>query len=194
MVTCGGQATIPIVAAIARGRPGALRRDRRIDRVAVGRARARAPTSTSSPRRPRPRIEQVGGAARGKAIIVLNPADPPMIMRDTVLGDRRPARRRGARGGSTAAVAAEVAAVAEYVPGYRLKQQRAVRSTRARSSTGSCPRTARTRRVHAGDRVPRGGGRGHVPARVRREPRHHDLRRMRTAEALAGARVKETVA
>ena len=50
MVTCGGQATVPIVAAVGRGDPGGVRRDRRVDRVAVGRARAPGPTSTSSPR------------------------------------------------------------------------------------------------------------------------------------------------
>ena len=51
MVTCGGQATIPIVAAVARG-DGALRGDRRVDLVASRPGRARAPTSTSSPRPP----------------------------------------------------------------------------------------------------------------------------------------------
>ena len=75
------------------GDPGAVRRDRRVDRLPVGRARAPAPTSTSSPR-PRPRaIESVGGARRGKAVIILNPAEPPLIMRDTrVLPGRRPGR------------------------------------------------------------------------------------------------------
>ncbi|MFE6489655.1 acetaldehyde dehydrogenase, partial [Streptomyces sp. NPDC057757] len=64
-------------------------------------------------------IEQVGGARRGKAIIVLNPAEPPLIMRDTVfclIGD---ADQDAVR----ASVEEMIAAVAEYVPGYRLKQQ-----------------------------------------------------------------------
>ncbi len=63
-------------------------------------------------------IEAVGGATRGKAIIVLNPADPPMIMRNTALclvDDADPDRIR-------ASVEAMAADVARYVPGYRLKQ------------------------------------------------------------------------
>jgi acetaldehyde dehydrogenase len=65
-------------------------------------------------------IEAVGGAVRGKAIIVLNPADPPLIMRDTVFclvpadADRDAIR---------ASVAAMIAKVAAYVPGYRAKQE-----------------------------------------------------------------------
>ena len=84
MVTCGGQATIPIVAAINR-----VTEVHYAEIVAsiASKARpapARAPTSTSSPRPPRGRSSEVGGATRGKAIIVLNPAEPPLIMRDTV--------------------------------------------------------------------------------------------------------------
>ena len=117
MVTCGGQATIPIVAAVGRVDPGALRRDRRLDRLAVGRARAPAPTSTSSPRPPRAAIETVGGAGRGKAIIVLNPAEPPLIMRDTVycLDRRRPTHGRDPRP-SVEAMVAEVAGVRARLP------------------------------------------------------------------------------
>ena len=78
-------------------------------------------------------IEQVGGAKRGKAIIVLNPADPPLIMRDTVLclvGDA--ANPDSIDSGMlsaeiTTAVEAMVKTVTEYVPGYRLKQAIQVR-------------------------------------------------------------------
>jgi acetaldehyde dehydrogenase len=120
MVTCGGQATIPIVAAINAVTPvhyGEI--------VASIASRSAGPgtranidefTETTSAA-----IEQVGGAARGKAIIILNPAEPPMIMRDTVqvLTARldEASRRR-----VEDAVAARVAEVADYVPGYRLKQ------------------------------------------------------------------------
>lgn len=67
-------------------------------------------------------IEQVGGAARGKAIIIMNPAEPPMIMRDTVhaLTSRLD---EAARAAVQQAVDARVAEVAEYVPGYRAKQR-----------------------------------------------------------------------
>ena len=64
-------------------------------------------------------IEQVGGARKGKAIIILNPAEPPLIMRDTVhcLVDDEPNREA-----ITASIEAMVAEVQRYVPGYRLKQ------------------------------------------------------------------------
>ena len=67
-------------------------------------------------------IEKVGGATRGKAIIILNPAEPPLIMRDTVfclIGDADEATHDRIR----ASVEEMVATVAAYVPGYRLKQE-----------------------------------------------------------------------
>ncbi len=121
MVTCGGQATIPIVAAINAVTPahyGEIVASIASKSAGPGtRANIDEFTETTSEA-----IEKVGGAARGKAIIILNPAEPPMIMRDTVqvltsrLGD---IEREAVR----ASVAAQVAAVAEYVPGYRLKQE-----------------------------------------------------------------------
>jgi len=120
MVTCGGQATIPVVAAIARVTP-----------VHYGEIVASIASKSAGPgtranideftETTRAAIEQVGGAARGKAIIVLNPADPPLIMRDTVLclTNRLDAANREA---VTASVEQMVADVAAYVPGYRLKQ------------------------------------------------------------------------
>lgn len=121
MVTCGGQATIPIVAAVSTVAPVHY-----AEIVASIASRSAGPgtranidefTETTAAA-----IESVGGAARGKAIIVLNPADPPMIMRDTVqvITDRLTDEQRAA---VSAAVEAQVAAVAEYVRGYRLKQE-----------------------------------------------------------------------
>ncbi|MFC8428146.1 acetaldehyde dehydrogenase (acetylating) [Streptomyces sp. NPDC057253] len=118
MVTCGGQATIPIVAAVAAVTPvhyGEI--------VASISSRSAGPgtranidefTETTSAA-----IEKVGGAARGKAIIVLNPAEPPLIMRDTVhclVGECDDAA-------VTASVQDMVVRVQAYVPGYRLKQK-----------------------------------------------------------------------
>jgi acetaldehyde dehydrogenase len=120
MVTCGGQATIPVVAAIATVTP-----------VHYGEIVASIASKSAGPgtranideftETTRAAIEQVGGAARGKAIIVLNPADPPLIMRDTVLclTGRLDA---AAREKVTSSVGQMVADVAAYVPGYRLKQ------------------------------------------------------------------------
>ncbi|GIH75603.1 acetaldehyde dehydrogenase [Planobispora longispora] len=117
MVTCGGQATIPIVAAVASAVP--VRYAEIVASIASRSAgpgtRANIDEFTETTSRA---IERVGGAARGKAIIVLNPAEPPLIMRDTVycLVD----------GCDEAAVAGAVGEMVEkvrqYVPGYRLKQ------------------------------------------------------------------------
>ncbi|MFI6338932.1 acetaldehyde dehydrogenase (acetylating) [Streptomyces sp. NPDC050535] len=118
LVTCGGQATIPIVHAVSRITPVPY-----AEIVASIASKSAGPgtranidefTETTAAA-----IEQVGGARRGKAIIVLNPAEPPLIMRDTVLCLIGDADQDAVR----ASVEEMVAAVAEYVPGYRLKQQ-----------------------------------------------------------------------
>jgi acetaldehyde dehydrogenase len=119
MVTCGGQATIPIVAAVASVVPVAYAEivASIASRSAGPGTRANIDEFTETTKRA---IETVGGAARGKAVIILNPAEPPMIMRDTVFC------LVSATAGDLArivdAVHAMVASVASYVPGYRLKQ------------------------------------------------------------------------
>lgn len=117
MVTCGGQATIPIVAAVNR-----VAKVHYGEIVASISSRSAGPgtranidefTETTSEA-----IVKVGGATRGKAIIILNPAEPPLIMRDTVYCLCDEADRDAIR----ASIAAMVAEVQGYVPGYRLKQ------------------------------------------------------------------------
>ena len=118
MVTCGGQATIPIVAAIARVTPvhyAEIVASIASKSAGVG-TRANIDEFTETTSRA---IEVVGGATRGKAIIVLNPAEPPLLMRDTVLAIIDAVDRDAV----VASVEAVVAEVAAYVPGYRLKQQ-----------------------------------------------------------------------
>jgi acetaldehyde dehydrogenase len=120
MVTCGGQATIPIVAAIAR-----------VSDVHYGEIVASIASKSAGPgtranideftETTRAAIEAVGGAARGKAIIVLNPAEPPLIMRDTVLCLTEHLDS-GTRDKVADSVEQMIADVAAYVPGYRLKQ------------------------------------------------------------------------
>ena len=119
MVTCGGQATIPIVAAIARitSVPYAEIVASIASKSAGPGTRANIDEFTETTSKA---IEIVGGASKGKAVIILNPAEPPLIMRDTVLaliGDPDPATHLRIR----ESIAAMVASVAEYVPGYRLK-------------------------------------------------------------------------
>ncbi|MFC3209331.1 acetaldehyde dehydrogenase (acetylating) [Aquamicrobium soli] len=117
MVTCGGQATIPIVAAVSQ-----VAKVHYAEIVASIASKSAGPgtranvdefTETTSRA-----LESVGGAVRGKAIIVLNPAEPPLIMRDTVfcLCDAAD------EGAIRASVERMVRSVQEYVPGYRLKQ------------------------------------------------------------------------
>jgi len=117
MVTCGGQATIPIVAAV-----------NRVAKVHYGEIVASISSKSAGPGT-RANIDEftettsqaicdVGGATRGKAIIILNPAEPPLIMRDTVYCLCEDADREAIR----KSIEDMVAEVQTYVPGYRLKQ------------------------------------------------------------------------
>ncbi len=118
MVTCGGQATIPIVAAVSRVADvhyGEIVASISSRSAGPG-TRANIDEFTQTTARA---IEKVGGAKCGKAIIVLNPAEPPLIMRDTVFTHSDLAPEEEIR----ASIEAMVAKVQEYVPGYRLKQQ-----------------------------------------------------------------------
>ncbi|MCD4527268.1 acetaldehyde dehydrogenase (acetylating) [Nocardioides sp. cx-173] len=121
MVTCGGQATIPIVAAISRvtAVPYAEIVASIASKSAGPGTRANIDEFTETTSHA---IEAVGGATRGKAVIILNPAEPPLIMRDTVfalIGDGDEATHQAIR----TSVEEMVESVAAYVPGYRLKQQ-----------------------------------------------------------------------
>ncbi len=119
MVTCGGQATIPMVNAVARVSKRTIYGEivASISSKSAGpgtRANIDEFTETTSKA-----IELLGGAERGKAIIILNPAEPPLIMRDTVF-----VLSQGAEPAAIEASIAEmVKAVQAYVPGYRLKQK-----------------------------------------------------------------------
>ncbi len=116
MVTCGGQATIPMVAAVSRVQP-----------VAYGEIVATVSSKSVGPgtrvnideftRTTSGAVQQVGGAKKGKAIIIINPAEPPMIMRDTVhcLTETEPDREK-----ITESVHAMIREVQKYVPGYKL--------------------------------------------------------------------------
>ena len=118
MVTCGGQATIPMVAAVSR-----------VAKVHYGEIVASISSKSAGPgtranideftETTSRAIEVVGGAAKGKAIIVLNPAEPPLMMRDTVytLSDFAD------EDAIAESVQRMAAAVRQYVPGYRLKQK-----------------------------------------------------------------------
>ncbi|MEV6897396.1 acetaldehyde dehydrogenase (acetylating) [Amycolatopsis sp. NPDC051372] len=120
MVTCGGQATTPVVAAVSAVAPVAY-----AEIVATIAAKSAGPGTranidefTETTARA---LETVGGAGRGKAIIVLNPADPPITMRDTVFCLVEESEMDEAA--VSASVEAMVARVQDYVPGYRLKQR-----------------------------------------------------------------------
>jgi acetaldehyde/propanal dehydrogenase len=117
MVTCGGQATIPMVYAVSRVQPveyGEI--------VATVSSRSVGPGTRANidefTRTTAAGVERVGGARRGKAIIIINPAEPPIIMRDTIhcLTVDAPDQER-----ITASIHAMIAEVQRYVPGYQLK-------------------------------------------------------------------------
>ena len=118
MVTCGGQATIPMVAAVSQ-----VATVHYAEIVASVSSRSAGPGTRANidefTRTTAGAIEKVGGAAQGKAIIILNPAEPPMIMRDTVFTLSEGADEETIR----ASVEAMVKKVQAYVPGYRLKQE-----------------------------------------------------------------------
>jgi acetaldehyde dehydrogenase len=118
MVSCGGQATIPIVHAVSR--VTSVRYAEIVASIASRSAgpgtRANIDEFTVTTARG---LEVVGGAETGKAIIVLNPAEPPLVMRDTVFCLARDADKDAIR----ASIEEMVKEVASYVPGYRLKQQ-----------------------------------------------------------------------
>lgn len=118
MVTCGGQATIPMVAAVSQ-----VATVHYAEIVASVSSRSAGPGTRANidefTRTTARAIEKVGGAAQGKAIIILNPAEPPMIMRDTVFTLSEGADEQTIR----ASVEAMVKKVQAYVPGYRLKQE-----------------------------------------------------------------------
>jgi acetaldehyde/propanal dehydrogenase len=117
MVSCGGQATIPMVYAVSRVQP-----------VAYGEIVATVASKSVGPgtrknideftRTTASGVEKIGGAKKGKAIIIINPAEPPLIMRDTIhcLTEDEPKREE-----ITASVHAMIKEVQRYVPGYSLK-------------------------------------------------------------------------
>lgn len=117
MVTCGGQATIPMVAAVSR-----------VQEVEYGEIVATVSSRSVGPgtrqnvdeftRTTSRAVEEVGGANTGKAIIIINPAEPPLIMRDTIhcLTKETPDQTA-----ITESVHAMIAEVQKYVPGYTLK-------------------------------------------------------------------------
>ena len=119
MVTCGGQATIPMVAAVSRVQPVAYG-----EIVATVSSRSVGPGTRKNidefTRTTAGAVEKVGGAKKGKAIIVINPAEPPLIMRDTVHCLVDEAAGAPDQAAITASVHAMLAEVQKYVPGYRL--------------------------------------------------------------------------
>ena len=118
MVTCGGQATIPMVAAVSR-----------VAKVHYGEIVASIASKSAGPgtranideftETTSEAIEKVGRATRGKAIIILNPAEPPLVMRDTVFTLSEMADQEKIR----ESIHAMVAEVQQYVPGYSLHQE-----------------------------------------------------------------------
>jgi acetaldehyde dehydrogenase len=119
MITCGGQATIPMVAAVSQVTPVPY-----AEIVATVASRSAGPGTRESidafTRTTAKGLEEIGGAERGKAIIILNPAEPPLMMRDTVFCALSPDADRDAILESIERMRERVAS---YVPGYRLRSE-----------------------------------------------------------------------
>ena len=162
MVTCGGQATIPIVYAVSRVvKVPYAEIVASVASVSAGpgtRANIDEFTKTTSKG-----VETIGGAKRGKAIIILNPADPPMIMRDTIFCAIPEDADRDA---ITQSIKDVVAEVQTYVPGYRLLNEPQFDEPSMHSAGRPCVTTF----VEV-------EGAGRLPAAVRGQPGHHDRRR-----------------
>ncbi|MBP1932775.1 acetaldehyde dehydrogenase [Ammoniphilus resinae] len=118
MITCGGQATIPMISAInsvADVSYAEIVATISSESAGPG-TRANIDEFTITTRRG---IEEVGGADKGKALIILNPAEPPILMRDTIYCEVKNMDEQKI----TESIKAMVERVKEYVPGYRLKQE-----------------------------------------------------------------------
>ncbi|MBI1376478.1 MAG: acetaldehyde dehydrogenase (acetylating) [Frankiales bacterium] len=119
MVTCGGQATTPMVAAVSR-----VTRVPYAEMVSAVSSRSAGPGTRQNidefTRTTAKALEEIGGAEIGKAIIILNPAEPPILMRNTVFCGLPEGTDHAA---VLSSIEAMVADVARYVPGYRLKQR-----------------------------------------------------------------------
>ena len=117
MVTCGGQATIPMVAAVSRVQPVEY-----AEIVATVSSKSAGPGTRKNidefTRTTAEGVEKIGGAEKGKAIIIINPAEPPLIMRDTIhcLTAEKPDVAL-----IQASIDAMISEVQKYVPGYCLK-------------------------------------------------------------------------
>ncbi len=122
LVTCGGQATIPMVGAVSR-----------VTEVPYAEIVASVSSVSAGPgtrqnideftRTTKAGVETIGGAERGKAIIILNPAEPPMIMRDTLFGGIDPDTDEATKDAIVQSIHDMERSVQEYVPGYRLLQE-----------------------------------------------------------------------
>ncbi len=160
MITCGGQATIPIVYAVV-ARSSTVPYAEIVASVASASAgpgtRANIDEFTKTTSKG---VETIGGAKRGKAIIILNPADPPMIMRDTIFCAIPEDADRDAIAQSIKDVVAEVQT---YVPGYRLLNEPQFDDP-----------SMQLRRPGAGHHLRRSRGRRRLPAAVCGQPGHHD--------------------
>jgi acetaldehyde/propanal dehydrogenase len=117
MVTCGGQATIPMVYAVSR-----VQKVRYAEIIATVASKSVGPGTRKNidefTRTTAGAVARIGGADEGKAIIVINPAEPPLIMRDTIHCLTTEAPRQAE---IEASVQQMISEVQKYVPGYRLK-------------------------------------------------------------------------